>query len=100
MKVKLLVNLKVARGTVISAGTIYSDVDGALPDYITDSLNDSKIIEVLPEPVQLSVPEPTEPEPTEPEPVREVVEQAAPEPEVPQAAPQSEKALKKVVRRG
>ena len=95
MKVKLLVNLKVARGTVISAGTIYSDVDGALPDYITDSLNDSKIIEVLPEPVQLSVPEPTEPEP-----VREVVEQAAPEPEVPQAAPQSEKALKKVVRRG
>jgi hypothetical protein len=34
MKVELLVNLKVASGSVISAGTIYTDEQGPIPEFI------------------------------------------------------------------
>ena len=53
MKVELLVNLKIASGRVLSAGTVFSDAVEPIPDFIMKRLarGMAKVIENTPAPV-------------------------------------------------
>jgi len=76
MKVQLLVNLKVADGRIIPAGTIFSDENGPLPEFIIRRIRRGAAKVISQDP-----PSPP-PAPQEPEPV--------PEPEAAKPAPEPE----------
>lgn len=58
MKVQLLVNLKVADGRVISAGTVFTDENGPLPEFILRRLRrgTAKVISNSPAPAPAAEP--------------------------------------------
>jgi hypothetical protein len=51
MKVRSKANLKVAEGRIEPMGTVYSDVDGALPDFVLaemgEDLSNTRYYEVI-----------------------------------------------------
>lgn len=51
MKVKLLVNLKIEKGT-ISQGKIFSGNSEDFPEYIQNNLNNPKIVKILEDDIQ------------------------------------------------
>lgn len=55
MKVELLVNLKVGSGRVISAGSVFSDANAPIPDFIMRRLKRGQA-RVLPEVKSLPTP--------------------------------------------
>jgi hypothetical protein len=56
MKVELTVNLKTAKGQIISAGSVFSDKDAPIPDFIMRRVEkrQAKIIEYNPPPPKIT----------------------------------------------
>jgi len=60
MKVELLVNLKIKSGQIISAGTIFADDNGPIPDFIMRRIG-RKMAKVLPDNKKVEAPLPVSP---------------------------------------
>ncbi len=94
MKAQLLVNLKIGRGDIVTAGAVYSDVDGTLPEFVTQNLDNPRIFRILD---NTPVKEALEEEAVEEEAVEEeaVEEEAVEEEAVEEEAVEEETAAKK-----
>ena len=57
MKVELTVNLKTAKGQIISAGSVFSDKDAPIPDFIMRRVEkrQARIIENNPPPPKVKI---------------------------------------------
>lgn len=47
MKAQLLVNLKIGRGVIVTRGAVYSDIDGELPEFVKQNIDNPKIFSIL-----------------------------------------------------
>lgn len=47
MKVKLLVNLKIADGSVVMRNTVFDNTEKEFPEHVTNNLNRTGVFEVL-----------------------------------------------------
>ena len=102
MKVELLVNLKIASGKILSRGTIFSDENGPIPEFIMKRIRRgmAKVIDTRPSPERVKpiAKAPVVEEPKEEKAPEEVKEESSEKPAEPSEA-EPEPAEPKVVRK-